>query len=42
MIRVLENILALISKKCPYFDLCPYFCFILGVEVLIPALRLVN
>ena len=34
---VLENILVLISKKCPYFDLCPYFCFILGLEVLIPS-----
>ena len=33
----LENIFVLISKKCPYFDLCPYFCFILGLEVLIPG-----
>ena len=31
---VLENIFVLISKICPYFDLCPYFCFILLVEVL--------
>ena len=23
---VFENIFVLISKKCPYFDLCPYFC----------------
>ena len=34
---VLENIFVLISKICPYFDLCPYFCFILLVEVLTPG-----
>ena len=34
---VLENISVLISKICPYFDLCPYFCFILLVEVLTPG-----
>ena len=35
---VLENIFVLISKKCPYFDLCPYFCpyfcFIVGVVLM--------
>ena len=42
MICVLENILIIISKNCSYFDLSLYFCFILRVEVLIQALRLVN
>ena len=31
---VLENTFVLISKKCPYFDLCPYFCFIVGVVLI--------
>ena len=34
MVCVLENIFVLISKICPYFDLCPYFCFISLVKVL--------
>ena len=31
---VLENIFVLISKKCSSFDLCPYFCFIVGVVLI--------
>ena len=34
---VLENSFVLIFKICPYFDLCPYFCFVLMVEVLTPS-----
>ena len=37
MVCISENILVLISKECPYFDLCPYCCFILEVEVLLPG-----
>ena len=35
MVCVSEIIIVVISKKCPYLDLCPYFYFILEVEVLI-------
>ena len=34
---MVENIFVLFSKKCPHFDLCPYFCLIFESEVLIPG-----